>query len=192
MLQADTIVLSCGLANFQRISSSTQRRHKFWGCHDEQKTEADFDMFVDSCQENYPRMCIGRSIWMIDGRKMGDPDCDKSLRTRIGRNPRITTSIMESENYHELHRHLYDTMSRFFSSKNQVIMICRSGRHRSVADAELWSNTLPRHSRRQLSVPLLHLPEVDFWKNDYVCRKMFGMRHAVYANLPDTLRSRSR
>ena len=30
LLQADTIVVSCGLANFERTSWSTQRRHKFW------------------------------------------------------------------------------------------------------------------------------------------------------------------
>ena len=45
---------------------------------------------------------------------------------------------MESRNYHELHNRLFDGKPRFFSSKNIVIMICRSGRHRSVANAELW------------------------------------------------------
>ena len=35
-------------------------------------------------------------------------------------------------------------MYRFFSYKNKVIVICRSGRHRSVANAKLWSNTLTR------------------------------------------------
>ena len=44
-------------------------------------------------------------------------------------------------------------------------MICRSGRHRSVANAELWSNTLARCGRLQHSVSLLHLSEWDFWEN---------------------------
>ena len=44
-------------------------------------------------------------------------------------------------------------------------MICRSGRHRSVANVELWSNTLARRSRRQHSASLLYLSELDFWKN---------------------------
>ena len=30
LLQADTIVLSCGLANFEQSSWSTHRRHEFW------------------------------------------------------------------------------------------------------------------------------------------------------------------
>ena len=108
-------------------------------------------------------MCNGCSKWMIDCRKFDDLDCDKRLRIHVGRNPRIMRSIMESKNYHELHSRLYEGMSRFFSSKNVVIMICRSGRHRSVANAEVWSNTLARYSRHQHSVCLLHLSELDFW-----------------------------
>ena len=109
-------------------------------------------------------MCNGRSIWMIDCRKFDDPDCDKSLKIDVGRNPRIMRSTMESKNYHELHSRQYDGMSRFFSSKNVVIMIYKSGRHRSVANAELSSNTLTRNGRHQHSVSLLHLSDLDFWK----------------------------
>ena len=87
---------------------------------------------------NYPGMSDGRSIWMIDCRKFDDPDCDKSLRTHVGRNPKITKSIMESEGHHELHSRLYDSMSRFLSSETIVIMICKSGRHRSVSNVLLW------------------------------------------------------
>ena len=110
-------------------------------------------------------VCDGRSVWMIDCRKFDDPDCDKSLRKHIGRNPRITKSFLESENHHALHSRLYDGMYWFFSSGNIVIMICRSGRHRSDANAELWSTTLTRCSRHQHSVSLLHLSELDFWEN---------------------------
>ena len=46
-------------------------------------------------------------------------------------------------------------------------MICRSGRHRFVANAELWCNTLTRCCRRQHSVSLMQLSELDFWKNTY-------------------------
>ena len=62
-----------------------------------------------------------------------------------------------------IHGHLYDGMRWFFSSRNIVIMICRSGRHRSVANAELWSNTLTHCSRHQHFVSLLHLSELDFF-----------------------------
>ena len=162
VLQADTIIVSCGLANFEQSSWSTHRRHEFWGSHEELDTGENNDKFVRSFEDNYLGMCDDRSIWTIDCRKFDDPD--RSLRKHSGRNPIITKSILESENYHALHSRLSDGMHRFFSSKNIVIMICRSGRHRSVANAEFWSNTLARCSRHQHSVSLLHLSELDFWK----------------------------
>ena len=164
VLQADMIVVSCGLTNFERTSWSTRRRHEFWGSYEELDTGADYDKFVDRFEDNYPEMRNGRSTWMTVCSKFDDPDSNMSLRKHIGRNPRIMRSIMESKNYYELHSRLYHGISRFFSSKNIVIMICRSGRHRSVANADLWSNTLARYMRHQHSVSLLHLSEQDFWK----------------------------
>ena len=69
-------------------------------------------------------------------------------------------------------------MSRFFSSKNVVIMICRSGRHRSVANAELWSNTLTRCSKRQHTLfPCCTC--LSWISGKHVCRKLFGMQQTV-------------
>ena len=126
VLQAYTIIVSCGQANFERTSWSMQRCHKFWRSYDELATDANYDKFVDSFDDNCPGVCNGRSIWMTDCRKFDDTDCDKSLRIHVGRNPRIMRSIMESKNHHDLHSRLHGGMSRFFSSKNVVIMICRS------------------------------------------------------------------
>ena len=106
-----------------------------------------------------------RSFSMDDQlQKFDGPDNDKSQWKHFGRTPRITKSTLESKNYHALHSRLYDGMHRFFSSKNIVHMICRSGRHRYVAKADSWSNTLARCSRHQYSVSLLHLSELDFWE----------------------------
>ena len=164
VLQADTIVVSCGLANFEQSAWSTHRRHEFWGTHEELHTKKDFDKFVRSLKDNDPGMSDGRSTRRIDCRKFDDPDNDRSLRKHIGRNPRITKSILE--NFHALHSRLYDGMRWFFSSRDIVIMTCRSGRRCSVANAELWSNTLtPLRSRHQHSVSLLHLSELDFWED---------------------------
>ena len=76
--------------------------------------------------------------------------------------PKFEDHEVHSGTHHALHDRLYDGMHGFFSDKNMVIMICRSGRHRSVANAELWSNTLTRCGRRQHSVSLLHLSDLDF------------------------------
>ena len=35
VLQADTIVVSCGLGNLEQSSWSSHRRHEFWGTHEE-------------------------------------------------------------------------------------------------------------------------------------------------------------
>ena len=60
VLQADTIAVCCGLANFERTSWLTQRRHELWGSYQELDTDADCDKFVDSCEDNYPELCNGR------------------------------------------------------------------------------------------------------------------------------------
>ena len=158
VLQADTIAVSCGLANFEQ-SSWTHHRHEFWVTHEEPRKDQAYHEFVHSFKVH------GRSIWTIDCRKFDDPDNDRSLRKHFVRNLKIMKSIMESGTYHELRGRLHDGVHRFFSNRNIVIMICRSERHRSVANAELWSNTLTRCGRRQHSVSLLYLSELDFWGN---------------------------
>ena len=46
VLQAVTIIVSCGLANFERTSWSTQCCHTFWELRDELATAADYDKFL--------------------------------------------------------------------------------------------------------------------------------------------------
>ena len=58
VLQADTILVSCGLPNFEQSSWSTHLR-----------TKEDCDKFVRSFKPNYTGMCDGRSMWTIDCRK---------------------------------------------------------------------------------------------------------------------------
>ena len=71
---------------------------------------------------------------------------------------------MGSKDYHEVHSRLYDGMSRFFSSKNAVMMY-KNGRRRSLANAESWSNLLTRYGRFLHSASLLHSSKLDFWKD---------------------------
>ena len=56
VLQADTLVVNCGLANFEQSSWSTHRRHEFWGMNGEPRTNKDYDKFVHSFKDNYPGM----------------------------------------------------------------------------------------------------------------------------------------
>ena len=111
--------------------------------------------FLESFEYNYPGVCDGCSAWVIDCRKLDDPDCDEKSGIHVDRNLRMMRSTMGSKDYHELHSRLYDGMSQFLSGENVVIMICKNGRRRSVANAELWSkasevddHVVPRRVRR--------------------------------------------
>ena len=55
VLESDTIIVSCGLENFERNSWSKQHTHKFEGSHDELATVADYDKFAKSFENNYRR-----------------------------------------------------------------------------------------------------------------------------------------
>ena len=101
VLQADTIIVSCGLKNSERTFWSTQRTHEFGRLHDELATAADYDKFDESSEENYPGVCDGRSIWMIDCRKLDGSDQDKNMATQVSPNSRIMKSILGSKDYHE-------------------------------------------------------------------------------------------
>ena len=147
VLQADTIVVSCGLANFEQSSWSTHRRHEFWAMHEELHTKEDYDKFVRNFKDNNP----AESSTIPTTTDCSNSE-DHEVHSGIRELPRAAQSS-------------YDGMHWFFSSKNIVIMICRSGRHRSVANAELWSNTLTRCRRHEHSVSLLHLSELNFWEN---------------------------
>ena len=164
VLQAVTVVVSCGLVNLEQSSWSTHRRHEFWGTHEELHTKEVYDKFVRSFKDNYLGICKDRSMCMTDGRKFDDPDNDRSMRKHIGPEPEDHEVHVGIREYH-VHDRLYEGMYRFFTNNNIVIMICRSGRHRSVANAKLWSNTLTRCGRRQHSVSSLHLSEPGFFQN---------------------------
>ena len=142
VFEADTIIVSCGLEEFERTSWSKQHTHKFGGSHDELATVADYDKFVESIKNNYPEVCDARSPWMINCRKLDCTDRDKKLKIHVGRNSRIMISGLGSRDHHELHNHLYVGISRFLSAKNVLIIICENGRCNSEANAELWSSTL--------------------------------------------------
>ena len=61
VLQADTIIVTCGLANFERTSWSTQRFLPIWGLRDELATVADNDKFLGSFEANYRGVCDGHT-----------------------------------------------------------------------------------------------------------------------------------
>ena len=84
VLQADTIIVSCGLVIFERTSWSTQRCHKIWGLRDDLAATTNYDKFLDSFEDDYPGVSDGRSVWMIDYEKPDRSDQDKNLEIHVG------------------------------------------------------------------------------------------------------------
>ena len=107
VLEADTIIVSCGLENFERTSWSKQHTHKFKGSHNELAEVADYDKFAESFENNYPEVCDARSLWVIDCGKLDGSDRDKNLEVQVGPNSRIMKSILGSKDFHVQHTHLY-------------------------------------------------------------------------------------
>ena len=93
---------------------------------------------------------------MIDCRPFRDPET-------IGFHPRILRSELDADDYGEIHRDLYGKLVRIMKSRNIFIMICKSGRHWSVTNAELWSRTLARFGRESHKASTLHLCQHDYW-----------------------------
>ena len=86
-------------------------------------------------------------------------------------------------------------ISQFFSVKNVLIMICKSGCHRSVANAESWSNMLTLYGRLPYSVSLLPSSELDFRKDTCTrecserskqSAKFYQIHCCLYAELLET------
>ena len=105
-------------------------------------------------------MSEGRSIWTIDSRNFADPDNDRSLRKHSGRNLRIMIGLRE------LHSHLYDAMSQFFSSrarsrdKTMETATTRTDRRSGVYQLRTSFKrhiTLRKVRRSERQVPLRHL-----------------------------------
>ena len=61
-----------------------------WELRGESVPMTDYDMFLESFEDNCPGARDSRSAWMIDYEKLDGSDQDKGLETHAGRNSRIT------------------------------------------------------------------------------------------------------
>ena len=140
---AVTIIVSCGLANFERTSFSTQRCPKFL---DRAMNRLQRQTTASSSKNSRTTTLECATVAQYGWSHAGSSTIPiTTRRIHVGRNPRIMESILESRDYHELHSRLYEGISRFISAKNVMIILCESWCRRSVANAKLWSNTLTRY-----------------------------------------------
>ena len=106
-MATDSIVASCGLANFERTSSATRVSEQFGDGFAELYSMQNCDRFPDSFVTNCPQLRTGRTVFMIVCRPFLDLDNDKTLRRHIEFHPRILRSVLDADDYREIHRDSY-------------------------------------------------------------------------------------
>jgi len=120
------------------------------------------ECFLKSFKENYPSLCKERRIVVIDCTKFSDPDHDKSLRSHKGTHYRTFQQIVNSKEFEEVNKPLSCLSTR---KKNLVINVCKSGRHRSVANTEAQLEIIKTrlHGNRKGSVKGINLQNPTHW-----------------------------
>ena len=112
----------------------------------------DYDKVAESFVANYPQPWVGRTIFVIDCRPFRNPDYDETFRRDVGFHPCIIRSVMDADEYGETNRDVCGKLDRIMKGGSMFIIICKSGRHRSVSNEELWSRTMVRCGREFHSV----------------------------------------
>jgi len=137
-LNADTIIVSCGMLNFEAPNyangSSTefidwQGNAKVTPSYFERYPEAR-KKFLRSFEKNYPELVADRNVILSGCTTFVDPGHDRSLRSHLGTHHESFRKILDSKNFTKVNEPLKDLRK---DMKNLVIDVCKSGRHRSFA-----------------------------------------------------------
>ena len=178
ILAAETIIVSCGVTNFEQSAYSQQKSTEFgkWLNPRGRKynpTEPGIlgrpgakGMFKKSFCENFPDLVKGRDVFLVDCTELNDPEHDKSLRSHLGTHPETLKNIVESDKFPEVNRPLRGLTSR---KKNLIGNVCRSGRHRSVGNLEAQSEAvcMNLYDGEEERIQKVHLQADSHW--DRVC-----------------------
>ena len=121
-LEAETIIVSCGITNFEQSAYSLRKSTEFgkWlnpkggsrpstepGILDSRNGAR--ERFRKSFSENFPDLVKGREVFLIDCTELGDPDHDKALRSHLGTHPTTLRRIVESEKFPKINNCLLYT-----------------------------------------------------------------------------------
>ena len=108
VLDANTVIVSCGMTNFESTVYTDGKQLKFRTHLGDRKVEVDHfrkpkkeyrddvKIFSESFKNNYPTLCQGRDIYIIDCTGFDSPEHDLRLRSHTGNHPTILKSIVES------------------------------------------------------------------------------------------------
>ena len=150
-LKKDTILVSCGFTNFEDSSVGNGASSEFRDNMPEKDSrsqriyfEKNREAFEISFQKNFPELCAGRNIIVIDCTQYTDPGEDNSLRGHTGRHHKTMTRIVEDPRFKTVNEPLHKLL-RKEEGKNLIISVCKVGRHRSVGNNELIAAPIARH-----------------------------------------------
>jgi hypothetical protein len=183
VLEKDTIIVSCGMLNFEESNLSKGRSHEFGQfCCDKlgkskpwsgflkgQKSHKNTEqLFEKSFRANFPDMCRDRNIVIIDCTRIKrDPGEDKSLRGHCGRHWKNVQNHVDHKDFVDLNSPLKELR---IDKKNLVINVCVQGRHRSVANKECQRMLISRMYNGDGSpIEMIDLQSQSHWR--YLCKK---------------------
>jgi hypothetical protein len=153
---AKVVVVSCGLLNFEINSlsnkKSTDIRDYYTltsGYFDDVPCNALHDReltrrFVKSFKTNYPVLCEGREITVVDCLGLRDPGHDKSLRNHRGTHDATLRKTVEASRFQQVNEPLRK-IGEMHDKKHLAINVCKQGRHRSVANKTIQKPALREH-----------------------------------------------
>jgi hypothetical protein len=148
VLEAKTVIVSCGLLNFEDSNLANGSCKDFInGLPSDPKICNDHftayplaeEVFLRSFKKNFPELCKGRHIIVIDCTGFYNPDDDKTLRGHTGRHYKTLESLANDEKFAKINKPLQGLR---LDKPNLVINSCKVGRHRSVGNEELEIDTI--------------------------------------------------
>ena len=174
VLDARSIVVSCGINNCvdSNYSNKSCREFSNWqrqkcrnvvkADHLSERNPGARERFLRSFRKNFPSLCEGRNIQVVDCTAFRNPGDDETGRRHTGAHP----DIMHNVYTHKLFRQVHSDLRKMTpTGKNLVIIVCRSGRHRSVASAIACSDVIRErmYNGEQGTVRAVHLQQDTHW-----------------------------
>ena len=174
LLKYETIIASLGLTNFEEAKYSNGTHTQFKNGIGDHRVSSGYlenqgcmEAFRNSLKENYPEMCAGRNIVVIDCTNFVDPDQDKSLRSHTGRHHTTLERLVSNKAFAKINKPLQDLRR---TKNNLVVNVCTVGRHRSVGNNELQLEVIRQNLyENQDSVGTIDLQADTHWKG--LCNK---------------------
>ena len=173
-LDARSIVVSCGINNcvYSNYSNKSCREFSNWqrqkcrnvvkADHLSERNPGARERFLRSFRKNFPSLCEGRNIQVVDCTAFRNPGDDETGRRHTGAHPDIMHNVYTHKLFRQVHS---DLRSMTPTGKNLVIIVCRSGRHRSVASAIACSDVIRErmYNGEQGTVRAVHLQQDTHW-----------------------------